>query len=171
VPTFEALADIVTWLLTARVLYCLYRQYMGKYKPQQVGLTAGEKVVQCAKNMNFKEKMTQVKDSCTSVFRHLKRGRPKTSNTDAGEKDKHTTTSTVGSISNILKHRSIGTGNVVRKSRDKKAVASPPALSTDTEQKTDDSMVYLDMVQKGLEQSFVVIHEALLSQILTLTLL
>jgi hypothetical protein len=45
----------------------------------------------------------------------------------------------------------IGTGNVVRISKDKKAVISPPALSTATEQKTDDSMVYLDMIQKELE--------------------
>jgi hypothetical protein len=77
---------------------------MGEFKPQQVELTAGEKVVQFAKNMDLKEKMTQVKDSCTSVFKRLKRGSTKTRNTDAGEKDKHTTTSTSGSISNVLKH-------------------------------------------------------------------
>jgi adenylyl- and sulfurtransferase ThiI len=82
---------------------------MGKYKPPVVGLATGEKVVQYARNVDLKEKMTQVKDSCTSVFRRRKHGSTETSDANAEEKEKETTTSKLGSI---FKHRSTGAGNV-----------------------------------------------------------
>jgi hypothetical protein len=136
--TSEALAGIVTWLLTAGMLYCLYRQYMGKYKPPVVGLATGEMVVRYARNVDLKEKMTQVKDLCTSVFRRRKHGSTETSDANAEEKEKETTTSKLGSI---FKYRSTGAGNVDREGKGKNAEVSPPALSTGTEQKTGDNIV------------------------------
>jgi hypothetical protein len=137
--TSEALAGIVTWLLTAGTLYCLCRQYMGKYNPPVLGKATGEKVVQYARNADLKEKMTQVKDSCTSVFRRREHGSTETTDANADEKDNKSTTKTLGSIFSGLKHRSTGTDD--QESKRKNATVSPPALSTGTEQKTGDNIV------------------------------
>jgi hypothetical protein len=147
VLTFEALAGIITWLLTAGMLYCLYRQYVGKYKPPQGGLTAGEKVVQYVKNVDMREKMTQVKDSCTTAFSRRKHGSTDTGDANADEKDKHTTTGTLGSIFRSPKHRNPGTGTgtgigtVDPESKRKQDIVPPLAMATGTEQRTGDNMV------------------------------
>jgi hypothetical protein len=112
---------------------------MGNYKPPQGGLMAGEKVLQYVKNVDIRKNMTQVKDSCTTAFSRRKHGSTDTGDENADEKDKHTTTGTLGSIFRSPKHRNPGT--VDPESKRKQDTVPSLAMATGTEQKTGDNMV------------------------------
>jgi hypothetical protein len=134
VLTFKALAGIVTWLLTAGMLYYLYRQWIGNYKRPKPGPEKGEKLIKSTKNADQKEKTTEAVGSWTSIFKHRISRSAGSNGMDAEGRDKPTTTSTLGSIFSGFKHRSTRTSDVDREGKGKEA-ADPTSA-----QRTNDSM-------------------------------